>query len=55
MICFSAVLILLGLPLLIVYFLQPADKKNKLWLVMGALFMGAALFVFVFGKLLGAP
>lgn len=36
---FGVYIFVLGLPLLVVYALQPREKKNKLWLTIGLLFI----------------
>jgi len=55
MICISIFLIILGLPLLIVYAIQPQDKKNKLWLTLGLMFLGVAIVLYIIGRIAGAP
>ena len=55
MICISGFIFILGLPLLIIYAIQPTEKKNKLWLTLGLIFMGVAIILYIFGRLAGAP
>ena len=49
MICLGGIFFVLGLPLLIIYAIQENEKKNKLWLKLGLIFLGATIVCFVIG------